>query len=82
MYGPHVLSTTTQSTDVDGNGRESVSIDPIVNFARTNTTSAGSHCGIDIIVRHELDGHVDPAFDDGIAVGVVSRKVRVDYTPR
>jgi len=33
-------------------------------------------------VRHELEGRVDPAFDDGTAVGIVSRKVRLDYIPR
>jgi hypothetical protein len=82
VSAPKVVSTGTLSTDVDADGRESVRIDPIVSFARTNVTSPVSHCSIDIIVRHELDGRVDPAFDDGIAMGVVSRKVRVDYTPR
>jgi hypothetical protein len=82
VSAPKVVSTGTLSTDVDADGRESVRIDPIVSFARTNVTSPVSRCSIDIIVRHELDGRVDPAFDDGIAMGVVSRKVRVDYTPR
>lgn len=80
--GTQSSSTGTLTTDENADGRESVRIDPIVNFARTNTVSAINRCSIDLIVRHELDGRVDPAFDDGIAMGVVSRKVRLDYTPR
>jgi hypothetical protein len=80
--GTQSTSFGTLNTDADGNGRESVAIDPIVTFARTNTPSAISKCGIDVIVRHELDGHVDPAFDAGFALGVVSRKVRLDYQPK
>lgn len=81
VSAPKVVSTGTLGTDTDADGRESVRIDPIVSFARTNIASPVSRCSIDIIVRHELDGRVDPAFDDGIAVGVVSRKVRLDYSP-
>lgn len=75
-------STGTLSTDDNADGRESVRIDPIVTFARSNTTSPITRCSIDIIVRHELDGRVDPAFDDGLATGIVSRRVRLDYAPR
>ena len=82
VTGPQSFSTGTLSTDANGDGRESVRIDPIVSFARTNTVSPVTRCSIDVIVRHELDGRVDPAFDDGIAVGIVSRKVRLDYVPR
>lgn len=82
VSGPQAFSTGTLSDDDNGDGRESVRIDPIVNFARTNTVSPVTRCSIDIIVRHELDGRVDPAFDDGIALGIVSRQVRLDYTPR
>ena len=41
-----------------------------------------TRCSIDVIVRHELQGRIDPAFDHGIAVGIVSRKVALDYVPR
>ena len=37
---------------------------------------------IDVIVSHERQGRIDPAFDGGKAVGVVSRTVRLDYIPR
>ena len=37
---------------------------------------------IDLIVRHERQGRIDPAFDHGTAVGIVSRKVTLDYIPR
>jgi hypothetical protein len=53
-----------------------------VNFARTNAPSPITRCNIDIIVKHELFGRVDPAFDRGTAVGIVSRQVRLDYIPR
>jgi hypothetical protein len=82
VSGPQSFSTGTLSGDDDGDGREAVRIDPIVSFARTNTVSPVTRCSIDIIVRHELDGRVDPAFDDGIALGIVSRRVRLDYAPR
>jgi hypothetical protein len=82
MTGPQSFSTGTLSRDDNADGRESVRIDPIVTFARTNTVSPVTRCSIDIIVRHEIDGRVDPAFDDGVAIGIVSRQVRLDYTPR
>jgi hypothetical protein len=68
--------------DANGDGSESIRIDPIVDFAHTNTTSRVTGCRIDVIVRHELDGSLDPAFDGGFATGVVSRKIRLDYIPR
>jgi hypothetical protein len=80
--GAKSSSTGTLTTDVNADGRESVSIDPIVTFARSNTTSPITRCSIDVIVRHELDGRVDPAFSKGIATGIVSRRVRLDYAPR
>ena len=82
VSGPQSFSVGTLSRDDDGDGRESVRIDPIVTFARTNTVSPVTRCSIDVFVRHEIDGRVDPAFDAGIAVGAVSRKVRLDYAPR
>jgi hypothetical protein len=80
--GTQGFSFGTASTDPDGDGRETVSIDPLVSFARTNAVSPVTRCTVDLIVRHILDGRVDPAFDQGFAMGVVSRKVRLDYTPR
>jgi hypothetical protein len=82
VSGPDGFSFGTLSTDDDADGRESVRIDPIVDFARTNVASPVTRCSIDVTVRHEIDGRVDPAFDDGLATGIVSRKVRLDYTPR
>ncbi len=80
--GSSGFSVGTLSTDPDGNGQESVAIDPIVTFARSNSTSTISSCSIELIVRHELQGRVDPAFDDGTAVGIVSRAVTLNYIPR
>jgi len=82
LSGAKVNSTGTLDGDSNGDGRESVRIDPIVEFARTNVASPVTRCTIDLVVRHELEGRVDPAFEDGLALGVVSRQVRVDYTPR
>jgi len=80
--GPKAFSTGTLGGDADADGRESVSIDPIVTLAKTGVASPVTRCSIDVTVRHELDGMVDPAFDDGIAVGSVSREVNLDYIPR
>jgi len=80
--GSKAFSTGTLSVDTDADGRESVAIDPIVSFANTNVPAPATRCSIDVIVRHELDGRIDPAFDDGIATGVVSRVVNLDYIPR
>ena len=81
LSGAQGFGGGTLDSDSNSDGRESVRIDPIVNFARTNVASPVTRCSIDLIVRHELDGRVDPAFDDGVATGIVSRKVRLDYTP-
>jgi hypothetical protein len=80
--GPPRISVGTLSTDSNADGRESVRIDPIVSFARTNAPSAITRCSIDLAVRHERAGRVDAAFDDGTALGIVSRKVKLDYVPR
>jgi len=80
--GPHSFSTGTLSDDLDGDGSESVSIDRIVDFVRSGSTPPATGCSIDVIVRHEIDGRVDPAFDDGLAIGIVSRKVNLNYIPR
>lgn len=70
------------STDTDADGREIVSVNAIVSAVRANATSTITRCGIDVIVSHERQGRIDPAFDGGKAVGVVSRTVRLDYIPR
>lgn len=80
--GPNSFSGGDLTTYVDGNGRESVRIDPIVEFAHAITLPRVSRCRIDVIVSHETRGQIDPAFKNGIARGIVSRKVRLDYVPR
>jgi len=80
--GGHGLSFGDLSDDLNSDGRESVAIDPIVTRVRTNSASAVTRCSIDVIVSHELPGHLDPAFHHGFARGVVSRKVTLDYIPR
>ena len=82
LSGTHSYSTGTLSENSNADGRESVSVDPIVTFARSNSTSTITRCSIDVIVSHQIQGRVDPAFDHGTAVGIVSRKVNLDYIPR
>jgi hypothetical protein len=82
VSAPKAFSFGSLGNDTNADGIEAVAIDPIVTSARTNVASAVTGCSIDVIVRHELDGRVDPAFDDGLATGIVSRKVRLDYIPR
>ena len=72
----------TLSVDSNADGRESVRIDPIVSAARSGLPSPITRCSIDVIIRHERQGRIDPAFDDGTATGIVSRKVNLDYIPR
>jgi hypothetical protein len=76
------VSSGTLSDDENGDGSESVRIDPILNFVRSSATGAISRCSIDVKVRHELQGRIDPAFRNGTAMGIVSRKVTLDYVPR
>jgi hypothetical protein len=82
LSGSINLSSGGLGTDSNADGSESVSIDPIVTFARSNSTSTITRCSIDVIVSHELQGRIDPAFHNGTAVGIVSRKVNLDYIPR
>jgi hypothetical protein len=82
LTGSTSISTGTLGADANADGRESVRIDPIVTFARSNSTATLTRCSIDIVVSHELTGRVDPEFDHGTAVGIVSRKVNLDYVPR
>lgn len=79
LSGTTGISTGNLSEDTNGDGQETVAIDPMVTF--TNATSTVTRCSIDIIVRHELQGRVDPAFHKGIARGIVSRRVNLDYVP-
>ena len=78
----HIYSSGTLSTDTDADGRESVSIDAIVDYARSTATSAVTRCSIDVTVSHVLQGRIDPAFRNGTAQGIVSRKVSLDYIAR
>ncbi|MCM3879876.1 MAG: hypothetical protein ND807_07195 [Vicinamibacterales bacterium] len=80
--GPHGFSFGTLSTDVNADGQESVAIDPMVTFDRTTSPFPPTRCSIDVTVSHELQGRIDPAFHNGIARGIVSRKVNLDYIPR
>jgi len=80
--GPHSFSSGTLSDDSNADGQESVSIDDIVNFVRSSSMATITRCSIDVSVRHQHTGSVDPAFDHGIALGIVSRKVSLDYIPR
>jgi hypothetical protein len=82
MTGPHVFSFGSLSVDANRDGEESFSVDPIVDFARSGATSPLVRCSIEVTVRHELQGRLDPAFHGGSAVGMVSRKVTLDYIPR
>jgi hypothetical protein len=82
VSGPSGFSVGSLGTDPDGDGSESVAIDPIVQLVRATSTSTLTGCHIDLVVRHELRGRVDPAFDQGTAVGIVSREVRLVYVPR
>jgi hypothetical protein len=79
--GSTVFSTGTLGGDTNADGRETVGIDTIVNRARQSASNF-SRCSIDLTVRHELEGRIDPAFDGGTAIGRVSRKVTVDYISR
>jgi len=79
--GPHGFSFGTLSTDENADGRESVAIDPMVTFDRTTSPFPPTRCSIDVTVSHELQGRIDPAFHNGFARGIVSRKVNLDYVP-
>jgi hypothetical protein len=82
LSGALGFSSGTLSIDSNADGRESVSIDSIVTLARSGSTSTITRCSIDVIVSHELQGRIDPAFRNGTAVGIVSHKVNLDYIPR
>ena len=82
LSGPHSFSSGSLISDSNADGSESVSIDEIVTFVRSNSTVPITRCSIDLIVRHELLGSIDPAFDHGYALGIVSREVNLDFIPR
>lgn len=82
LAGSPSISVGTLSEDTNADGREVVRIDPIVSFAGSNSPSRITRCNIDIFVRHELQGRIDPAFDGGSARGIVERQVRLEYIPR
>ena len=76
------FSSVALTTDANGDGRETVRIDPIIEAARTGSATAPSRCSIDVTVSHERQGRIDPAFRNGTAVGIVSREVNLVYIPR
>ena len=82
LSGSNSFSVGTLSTDSNADGRESFRVDEIVSLAATNSPSRITRCSIDLIVRHELQGRVDPAFNRGTALGILSREVNVVYIPR
>lgn len=82
LSGQQSSLTGTLGSDTNADGRESFRVDEIVDLARFNATSRITRCAIDVTVSHELQGQIDPAFDDGVATGIVSRKVSLDYFPR
>ena len=82
VSGPDSFSVGTLSTDTNADGRESFRVDEIVSFAATNSASRITRCSIDLIVRHELQGRIDPAFNRGTARGIVSRELNVEYIAR
>lgn len=80
------LKSTDRSSigyDGDGDGRELLDVDAAVNDALEHPTSFTRvhSCRITVQVSHERRGVIDPAFDGGEIVGVVSRKVRLTYYP-
>jgi hypothetical protein len=81
LNGTHGFSAGDLSDDTNSDGQESVRIDPLVSFAHPNAVSPVSRCSIDLIVTHELQGRLDPAFHHGFARGIVSRRVSLDYVP-
>lgn len=81
LSGAHGFSTGVLGYDENSDGVESVKIDPMVDFSST-VTSPVTRCSIKLTVNHELQGRVDPAFRTGLALGIVSRTVNLDYIAR
>jgi len=69
--------------DENRDGRELLDVDAVIRETlRLPVSPTPVHrCRITVQVSHERRGAIDPAFDGGEIVGVVSRKVRVDYYP-
>jgi hypothetical protein len=80
--GTKSFSSGTLSEDSNADGNESVRIDPIVTLAQSGVVSSITRCSIDVNVKHQIQGRVDPAFDHGSALGTVSRTVNLDFVPR
>lgn len=81
LSGAKSSSFGTLAEDTNADGQESVRIDPIVATAQAGIVSSVTRCSIDINVNHQLSGRVDPAFNRGTAVGIVTRTVSLDYVP-
>lgn len=80
--GGHSIGSGVLTSDSNGDGSETVRIDGIVTAMRATSTASITRCSIDVRVSHELQGRIDPAFSHGFAVGIVSRRVNLDYLPR
>jgi len=78
----HIHSSGSLGNDSGSNGRANVSINSIVNPVKSSSASPITDCSIDVSVSHEIQGRIDPAFDDGTALGIVSHVVNLDYNPR
>lgn len=80
------LETTDRASigyDGDGDGRELLDIDAVIRDTLDHPISPTRvhRCHITVEVSHERRGTLDPAFDGGDIVGIVSRKVRLTYYP-
>lgn len=80
LTGPDGFSVGLLGTDADADGQESADIDEIVDFGSISTSPITS-CSIELIVTHEHQGLIDPEFRNGTAMGIVSRRVTLDYVP-
>ena len=62
LSGPQSFLAGTLGTDANGDGQESVRIDPIVEFARTNALSPVTRCSIDVfVVTNSKGGSIRPS---------------------
>ena len=81
--GSHSFSSGTLSTDSNADGRESVRIDAIVDFARASATV--DHHPLQHRRDREPRARRDESIRHSVAaprVGIVSRKVNLDYIAR
>jgi hypothetical protein len=80
--GSPVTSSGSLGGDTNRDGQQPFQVDEIVDAVRRVSPLRITRCSIDLLVRHQLEGRIDSAFDDGSALGILSRAVNVDYIPR